>query len=84
MKEETEEVEEGVVSEVYKTPVAKEEFIEEATKEFVMDEAAVTEDAVETAEENLDDLFGEVSMDMTEEEQKRILAEFGDNETTEG
>ena len=84
VKEETEEVEEGVVSEVYKTPVAEEEFIEEATKEFVMDEAAVTEDTVETAEENLDDLFGEVSMDMTEEEQKRILAEFGDNETTEG
>jgi hypothetical protein len=29
-------------------------------------------------------LFGEASMDISEEEQKRILAEFGENDTIQG
>ena len=56
----TEEVEEGVVSEVYKTPVEPEE------------EAAVSE------EEDLDALFGEMTEEVSEEEQRRILEEFED------
>ena len=35
----------------------------------------------ETAEETLDDLFGEASQDVPEEEKNRVLAELGDNET---
>ena len=70
IQENQEEAEEGVVSEVYKTPVAEETTVE-----------AVEEDM--TAEESLDDLFGEASMDVSEEEQQRILAEFSDGDTTE-
>ena len=64
------EYETDVVSEVYKTPVAEE--ISEAYA------------ATEEAEETLDDLFGEASMDVTEEEKNRVLAEFGEGENTQG
>lgn len=72
------EVEEGVVSEVYPTP--KKEAVEETAD-------SVAEEAVEeaaAAEETLDDLFGEVSLDVPEEEKNRILAELGESETTQG
>ena len=70
----TEEVEEGVVSDVYPTPT--EEAAEEVV-ESIADEAAA-------GEEILDDLFGEISMDVPEEEKNRVLAELGENEVTQG
>ncbi len=82
------EPETDVVSDVYKTPVAKE--VEEGvvSEVYATPEAAVTEEVAETmtesAEETLDDLFGEVSMDVPEEEKNRVLAELGENETTQG
>ena len=68
----SEEVEEGVVSEVYPTPTPE---TEAATTEEIIDDQA---------EETLDDLFGEASGEISEEEQKRILAEFGENDITQG
>ena len=89
VQEEPEEVDEGVVSEVYNTPMEETATSEESE----VADAEVTEEApeqemenseqTEVAEESLDDLFGEASMDVSEEEQKRILAEFSDEETTE-
>lgn len=74
-----------VVSEVYKTPEAEEEVVSDAYAMPEAEFAVEAEDAVaEMAEDNLDDLFGEVSMDMPEEEQKRILAEYGDSDITQG
>ncbi len=73
------EPETDVVSEVYKTPAAEE--ITEGVVSEVYATPAATEEA---AEESLDDLFGEISVDMPEEEQNRILAELGENETTQG
>ena len=64
------ELETDVVSEVYKTPMAEE----------VLETYATTEEA----EETLDDLFGEASMDVTEEEKNRVLAELGEGEITQG
>ncbi|MBP3570139.1 MAG: methyl-accepting chemotaxis protein [Lachnospiraceae bacterium] len=79
--EETSDWETDVVSDVYKTPVdLEEDVVSDAyeTPEYeVAEEAAVEAEAF--AEDNLDDLFGEVS-DMPEEEQQRILAEYSDNE----
>lgn len=74
-----EEVEEGVVSEVYATPEAA---VEEPTE--AVEEAVAADAGEEAAEETLEDLFGEVSLDVPEEEQNRILAELGENETTQG
>lgn len=55
----SEEVEEGIVSEVYKTPVEP-----------------VEETAISEEEDELDALFGEITDEVSEEEQQRILAEF--------
>jgi methyl-accepting chemotaxis protein len=41
-----------------------------------------TEEAA--TEETLDDLFGEISADVPEEEKNRVLAELGEDETTQG
>jgi len=64
-----------VVSEVYKTPT-------EEVAEGVVSEVYATPEVTDAAEETLDDLFGEIAVD--EEEKNRVLAELGENETTEG
>ena len=62
-----------VVSEVYKTPV-------EEVSEGVVSDVYLTAEA--GAEETLDDLFGDISVD--EEEKNRVLAELSENGTTQG
>jgi len=66
-----------VVSEVYKTPV--EEITEGVVSEVYLTPQPEEEAAV--AEETLDDLFSDISVD--EEEKNRVLAEFGESETIE-
>ncbi len=89
------EYETDVVSEVYKTPVAETEeateyaaFETEVTEEveaFAEETEAFAEEVVEeSAEELMEDLFGEASLDVPEEEKNRVLAELGEGETTEG
>lgn len=89
------EYETDVVSEVYKTPVAETEeateyaaFETEVTEEveaFAEEAEAFAEEVVEeSAEELMEDLFGEASLDVPEEEKNRVLAELGEGETTEG
>ncbi len=68
------------VEETAAEPVA--EFETDVVSEvYKTPEAAATEDA---AEETMEDLFGEASLDMPEEEKNRVLAELGENETTQG
>ena len=79
--EETIQQETDVVSEVYKTPEKEQETVEEGVVSDVYktpQAEAMAEEPAGAEEESLEDLFGEVSMDMPEEEQKRILAEFND------
>ena len=81
--------EEGVVSEVYPTPQPEdvlEAETEPQTEENLQVEEVAALEAQDTSEtpETLEDLFGEVSMDMPEEEQQRILAELGNDETKQG
>ncbi len=83
MEESVPELETDVVSEVYKTPVA-EEVEEGIVSEVYATPKAVNEEETDATEETLEDLFSEISMDMPEEEKNRVLAEFGENENTQG
>ncbi len=73
--------------------ITAEEPVEEITAEPVAEfETDVVSDVYKTpeaavenvVEETIDDLFGEASLDVTEEEKNRVLAELGENETTQG
>lgn len=78
---EAEPVQEEATGEAEKAEEIEEGVVSEVYKTPEAEAAVAGEEA---AEESLDDLFGEASGDMSEEEQKRILAEFGENDTTQG
>ena len=84
--DETTEIEAEQVEEVVEEKA--EELVEEVAEAAAELETDVVSEVYKTPEteavdETLDDLFGEVSLDVPEEEKNRVLAELGESETTQ-